>query len=219
MKGKKQTYFLWMLNSPRTSLLRSIGFTVLLLLVMGIAIVPGLWKLWPAALVVLFVTARLCDVVVINQQSIRVYRLFRRSIQLSWENAIYCGTFKASFLREMAWYIYFSTKSKAISPHEGLPDMCEDFVYLTRRDSLWNTVERHFGKQHTKSVFGDSGKRKFESWPLRVWLSVIAAYIVFGALQILALRTGNNVWKYISVLPGLYALLVSLGRLLTIGEK
>lgn len=219
MKKRNQVIAIWMLNSPRAATIRMVGFTTLLLFVAVIALIPALWSLWPIPAVIFVITARLCGVVVLDQQGVRVYRIFRKPIQILWENATHCGVFKVSFLRETSWYIYFSTKAAAVSPHDGLPDMSGDFVYLSKRDSLRSVIEKNFGKQSAKSVFGNSDNRECESWPLSIWFSVIIAYSIFGALFVLKLKTGNNLWGYISILPGLYALLVTLGRFVHLRKK
>lgn len=209
MSKKRMHHVFFVFNSTLESSMRILLYLTIFLYFMISFKMEVLQRYWILLIPLLLLALRLSDIVIINKQRISCYRLFRKRLILNWNEVTHYGTFKADFCKNTSWYVYFSKRVISLSPYDGIPTMNSDFIYVSHQDGLKEMLLLYNKKKLAETLFGKVNTKNTQKFLKNRRVLFSSTYgIVFTLLQLYSLRTGQQIWRYISVIP---AVLIIIG--------
>lgn len=147
----------------------------------------------------------LSSVVVISNNGLACYQVFRKKALLRWSNIRYTGTAIRSSWGTLSVFVYFSTDKFSSPPLGRMPPISGDMIYLTQSSNLCDILAYHLSPckkiSHPRSKSDISTAKKNEAIPKSTVLSLAIMLILYRSY----LHSGIHIFQILSFFAAGYA--------------
>ncbi len=157
--------------------------------------------LWIAIIPVFYLIAKLSAIIVVENNGIAAYTFFRKPYVLQWDEITHYGTLIKGKGFAISEYIYFSSRPLITAPHESLPAISKELIFLSYNAQLGEVLTLCWDKQKSKALCRKPNKKESFSRNTVHLNFLLFLAILFAFLYI---RLGQLVWLCCIVFIAIY---------------